>query len=617
MEKKLLSAVLAVSMVLCLCGCSASGDGSNILANENSRLLSVHAEDAGQSGGVSGVVVETGSGSLLYNSIGSILSSRGEETEAAEEESSEGTAVCDGTHFGTMLIGQIMQDRLDEDASEAEEDKPISGFDAFTVTVSRSLPGLGAPADGDEIADDDTDPDSTNVDTNLIPIEDVVFLNLYQKGITDHSVAYIQQRLMDLGFMDSAEPTDYYGSATTEAVKRFQRENDLEQNGVLDLSGLALLIGDEAKSYTMRKGMSGSDVSEIQRRLYELGYLYSTSLITGTFADKTESAVRDFQTANGLVPDGRVSMETRELLYSEKVTANILSFGEKSDVVKACQERLKALGYLKTEPDGYYGNDTLAAVKNFQSKNNLVVDGYLGPSTREVLDSSRAVANGIGLGDEGETVRSIQKLLIKYGYMNEGSSTGYYGQITTKAVKEFQKNNGLSATGDVNDATMNKLKSDNVVAAVKQTEKKDEKKDTEVKETKKENTDDDTGSTVSGSVEALLKVAKSKVGCKYVYGAKGPNQFDCSGFVYWCLNQIGIKQSYITSYGWRTVGKYQKITKYSSLKAGDIIVVTGHVGIVAENGTVVDASSTNGKIMHRELNSWWSNRFICGWRIFD
>ena len=79
---------------------------------------------------------------------------------------------------------------------------------------------------------------------------------------------------------------------------------------------------------------------------------------------------------------------------------------------------------------------------------------------------------------------------------------------------------------------------------------------------------------------------------------------------------MGVKQSYITSYQWRTVGKYKKITSYSSLKAGDIIVVTGHVGIIGEDGTVIDASSSRQKIMHRPLSSWWSSRFICGWRIF-
>ena len=124
------------------------------------------------------------------------------------------------------------------------------------------------------------------------------------------------------------------------------------------------------------------------------------------------------------------------------------------------------------------------------------------------------------------------------------------------------------------------------------------------------------GAGVSGGAGTLISIASSKLGCPYVYGAKGPNSFDCSGFVYWCLNQAGVRQSYITSSGWRSVGKYTKVTSFNNLQAGDIIVVSGHVGIVAGGGTVIDASSSNGKVVHRSLSSWWRNNFICGWRIF-
>ena len=120
----------------------------------------------------------------------------------------------------------------------------------------------------------------------------------------------------------------------------------------------------------------------------------------------------------------------------------------------------------------------------------------------------------------------------------------------------------------------------------------------------------------SGGASALLAVASSKLGCPYVWGSKGPNSFDCSGFVYWCLNQVGVRQSYMTSSGWRNAGRYTRISSFSNLRAGDIIVVSGHVGIVAGGGTVIDASSGNGKVVHRSLSSWWANNFICGWRIF-
>ena len=278
--------------------------------------------------------------------------------------------------------------------------------------------------------------------------------------------------------------------------------------------------------------------------------------------------------------------------------------------------------YLTTKPDGQYGNDTVAAVKQFQSRNDLVVDGFLGPTTMQVLNGSDAVANGMMIGESGDTVKRVQELLARYGYMSSSNCTGYFGEVTEEAVKAFQKKNGLTADGNVGMKTMAKLTSGDPVKAGAGTQGSSSSSSSS-SSSNKGNSSSSSGSSSSGSVStgsasvsALLKVAKSKLGKPYVYGAKGPNAFDCSGYVYWCLNQVGIKQSYVTSYGWRTIGKYQKITSFSSIKAGDIVVVRGHVGIAAGNGMVYDASSSSGKIVYRSLGSWWRNNFICAWRIF-
>ena len=86
--------------------------------------------------------------------------------------------------------------------------------------------------------------------------------------------------------------------------------------------------------------------------------------------------------------------------------------------------------------------------------------------------------------------------------------------------------------------------------------------------------------------------------------------------MYWALNHAGVSQSYLTSSGWRGVGRYTRISNYGDLRAGDIIVVSGHVGIVAGGGEVIDASSSNGRVVRRSLSGWWANNFIVGWRIF-
>ena len=209
------------------------------------------------------------------------------------------------------------------------------------------------------------------------------------------------------------------------------------------------------------------------------------------------------------------------------------------------------------------------------------------------------------LGEQGDSVTRVQQLLSKYGYLNSANVTGYYGEVTEQAVKNFQSRNGLSADGQVGVQTMAKLTGDHV----------------------KRPAAGSTGGSSGGSssapkapsgsgVSALISAASSKIGSPYVWGAKGPNSFDCSGFVYWCLNQAGVRQSYMTSSGWRNAGRYTKITNFNDIQAGDIVVVNGHVGIAAGGGTVIDASSSNGRVVHRSLSQWWRSNFICAWRIF-
>ncbi len=460
--------------------------------------------------------------------------------------------------------------------------------------------------------------------------EDLAPVNL-TVGVINSVVKDLQQRLMNLGYMEEDEPTTYYGDATSKAVQYFQRQTGRKMDGITGVDTWDALMSESAPHYAAKLGFQGDDITKIQYRLYNLGYLTESGQINGTFDQDTETAVKKLQEVNKLTIDGTVGQTTYNLLYSDEVKANIIALGEQSEIVKKYQNRLIALGYLSGEADGNFGLSTQNAIRAFQSRNDQVVDGYLGPDTRSLMDSENAKPFGMRLGEQSDDVKNMQNLLVKYGYLPQDKASGYFGELTKDAVIAFQSVNGLGTDGTAGAKTLQLLQSG--------TAKSKPKPKAKVKTPSSGKRGGATGgnsapagsgdagsggsvssgvggATVSGSAGSLISIASSKIGSPYVWGAKGPNSFDCSGFVYWCLNQAGVGTSYMTSSGWRNPGRFKKVSM-GELQAGDIVVVRGHVGIYAGGGSVIDASSSNGRVVHRSLSGWWANNFITAWRIFS
>ena len=376
-----------------------------------------------------------------------------------------------------------------------------------------------------------------------------------------------------------------------QAVMRFQILSNLEATGSVDNSLWEKIFANDAPVCVLTLKMEGDDIKEYQTRLRDLNYISSEP--TGYFGTDTEEAVKLFQEKNNLTSTGTIDMDTQEMLYSEDVAANYISFGQKSDEVAEMQQRLIKLGYLSGEADGSYGNQTLAAVKLFQKKNDLVVDGYLGYQSKQLLMSGNAEPNAFSIGDEGTEVQRLQNRLVKLKYISK--ATGYFGSDTDLAVKNFQKLNGLSVDGKAGPMTLAKLYSSDAVVA-KNTIKVGQ----------------------SSKVNKFIEAAASKLGHKYVGGGKGPNVFDCSGLVYWCLKQAGVNQSYVTSVTWRRVGNYKTIKDIDDVRKGDIICFSPHhVGIAISSSTMIDASSGNGKVVKRSFKTaYWRRAFVCARRVF-
>lgn len=115
----------------------------------------------------------------------------------------------------------------------------------------------------------------------------------------------------------------------------------------------------------------------------------------------------------------------------------------------------------------------------------------------------------------------------------------------------------------------------------------------------------------SSKATKAVEFAKSKLGHSYVWGAMGPNTFDCSGLTSWCYKQVGLSIPR-TSQEQSTFGK--SVSK-SNLAVGDLLFFStngtgnvSHVGIYAGGGNMIHAANPKKGVRVDSINSsYYSN----------
>ena len=141
---------------------------------------------------------------------------------------------------------------------------------------------------------------------------------------------------------------------------------------------------------------------------------------------------------------------------AEEVIELIAEYGYKdtdeSKTVSAIQTRLYELGYLTSKATGEYDEQTVNAVMLFQNINELKATGIVDSKTYRILKSNKAESNfsilSNGSFDEGGAlpVTALQTRLTELKYYYDEIS-GFYGEVTASAVRHFQKDNKVKATG--------------------------------------------------------------------------------------------------------------------------------------------------------------------------
>jgi cell wall-associated NlpC family hydrolase len=101
--------------------------------------------------------------------------------------------------------------------------------------------------------------------------------------------------------------------------------------------------------------------------------------------------------------------------------------------------------------------------------------------------------------------------------------------------------------------------------------------------------------------QVALDAAMTKLGAPYVYGAAGPNAFDCSGLVKWAYQQAGIEVPR-TSYAQLAAGTPVSL---DILQPGDVVLFYGggHAGLYAGDGNVIHASTAGTPVKIAPISS--------------
>lgn len=326
------------------------------------------------------------------------------------------------------------------------------------------------------------------------------------------------------------------------------------------------------------------------------------------------------------------------------------SSGLTSSAIADIQSALKALGYLEN-PSGAYDSATRAAIEMFQEDNALPSDGIAGDETLALLLSDSAknwtLADGIYTGDkriwreppkdgvDGWSSITADKISAYSG--SSVTSTGAECKLGTASVNPnaipigtelYIPGYGYAIAADVNayknkvnHLTKEPLNMIDLWFASKEDARKWENKHNF---TILYRSADARPAREAPTADAIAATAKNQVGKEYVLNASGPDEFDCSGLVYYVLNECGIAVDRKDCAGYAQNEDWSKIESLSDVKAGDILFFCGedgkirHAGIAVSSKNMIDASSSHRKVAERGFQTrYWKEHFAFARRVVE
>ncbi len=315
-------------------------------------------------------------------------------------------------------------------------------------------------------------------------------------GDTGDAVKALQRHLAAAGVY-AGPITGTFDAATHASVRKFQAAKGLDQTGEVGSADLAQirtinLFVKDGFATPAREGQRGTDVRRAEQLLEKLGFEPGT--VDGVFDRKTLGAVARYRRADKEVADKGSTIDAS--FYGELKKASHsydhaplrrrdktdvaghrrldaltdararrghgIGVGAEGKTVENIERHLNAGGYTVGAADSKFGARTEAAVKAFQKAVGLKETGRVDARTwRKLSASSFAATSDTSptqrAGEKSGAVLRTEQMLKKLT-RNPGKVDGFYSAQTTTAVKNFQKAQHLKVTGNVDAATLAKLK---------------------------------------------------------------------------------------------------------------------------------------------------------------
>lgn len=462
---------------------------------------------------------------------------------------------------------------------------PLSSKSARTDASLLDDPSAAVPTDGTY---EDGTPGSGN-STDTAPSASIantpnssgneVYLRC---GDSSELLIDIQMRLMSLGYLSADEPTEYFGKPLETAVILFQRSCNMLQTGIIDDVFCSLLASPTAPDYIMQYGNIGDDVQLIQERLCQLGY--SIDKANGYYGYSTVRAVSSFQNLNLIEQTGDADENTIEMIFSP------------------------------------YAIDAYGNYSNPITVENPTPIDFITP-TPEATEFPTGTPTHVPTSAPTATPRPTPTPTPAPTPTQKPTATPAPSAAPTPTPTDKPTPSPSPTPKPTPSPTPSPTPTPKPTPQPTATPSPTPTPTVEPDPT---DTPDPTPTPENDMLALFMDLLYAQLGKPYILGHSGPDSFDCSGLVYYCLRNAGVNIGRLNAAGYAAYEQWTRVDSIEELQIGDLMFFyntsfsrISHVGVYIGDNRFIHASSSAGCVTISAVGNWCRTYFGWGRRVFD